>query len=63
MEADRIIFPLEGFNLWLEAYEGMEMHKTKFVRNVPNLSRKKDQARNEKCKCGSDKKYKNCCGI
>jgi uncharacterized protein YecA (UPF0149 family) len=30
--------------------------------NKPDLARKKEQPRNEVCKCGSNKKYKNCCG-
>jgi uncharacterized protein YecA (UPF0149 family) len=31
-------------------------------RNRPDLMPKKDQGRNEKCSCGSGKKYKACCG-
>lgn len=29
----------------------------------PELKRKTEQGRNEKCSCKSGKKYKNCCGI
>ena len=36
--------------------------KFKYVRNVPELMPKKEQPRNEKCKCGSGLKYKKCCG-
>jgi len=36
--------------------------KYKRLRNVPHLKPKKDQPRNEKCKCGSGLKYKKCCG-
>lgn len=36
--------------------------RSKPVRNVPEYARKKEQSRNELCKCGSGKKYKNCCG-
>lgn len=32
------------------------------VRNVPQLMPKKEQGRNEPCKCGSGLKYKKCCG-
>lgn len=35
---------------------------SKPIRNVPQYARKKEQGRNEKCKCGSGKKYKHCCG-
>lgn len=35
--------------------------KVKNVRNVPELARKKEQPRNELCKCGSGLKYKKCC--
>jgi hypothetical protein len=31
-------------------------------RNRPDLIRKKEQGRNERCNCGSGLKYKNCCG-
>jgi hypothetical protein len=31
-------------------------------RNVPEYQDSKDQKRNEKCSCGSGKKYKKCCG-
>jgi uncharacterized protein YecA (UPF0149 family) len=34
----------------------------KHYRSKPELARKKTQPRNEKCNCGSGKKYKNCCG-
>jgi len=36
--------------------------KSKPRRNVPQYARKKEQGRNEKCHCGSNKKYKKCCG-
>jgi uncharacterized protein YchJ len=32
------------------------------VRDRPDLMPKKEQGRNEKCNCGSGKKYKHCCG-
>jgi hypothetical protein len=38
------------------------MPKFRAVRDVPEFMDKKDQPRNEKCKCGSGLKYKNCCG-
>ena len=31
-------------------------------RNRPDLARKKEQGRNEKCACKSGLKYKKCCG-
>lgn len=46
-------------------YEDSRKHfglSTKPIRNRPNLARKTEQGRNEKCNCGSGKKYKNCCG-
>jgi len=40
-----------------------DMPKYKYVRHVPQYARKKEQGRNEKCKCHSGKKkYKHCCG-
>jgi uncharacterized protein YecA (UPF0149 family) len=36
--------------------------KIKKHRNVPEYARKKEQGRNELCKCGSGLKYKKCCG-
>lgn len=36
--------------------------KNKVRRDRPDLMPKKEQPRNEKCKCGSGLKYKNCCG-
>lgn len=38
------------------------MPNSKPQRNRPDLAPKKDQPRNERCKCGSGKKYKVCCG-
>jgi hypothetical protein len=38
------------------------MPRFRAVRDVPEFMDKKDQPRNEKCKCGSGLKYKNCCG-
>jgi hypothetical protein len=38
------------------------MPRFRSVRNVPQYAPKKEQGRNEKCKCGSGLKYKNCCG-
>jgi uncharacterized protein YecA (UPF0149 family) len=38
------------------------MPKMKFDRNVPRFMPKKEQPRNERCKCGSGIKYKKCCG-
>jgi len=43
-------------------YKNIDMPIPKPVRNVPEYARKKDQGRNEKCNCGSGKKYKKCCG-
>jgi uncharacterized protein YchJ len=34
----------------------------KYQRDRPDLMRPKEQGRNEKCACGSGKKYKYCCG-
>jgi hypothetical protein len=36
--------------------------KMKYYRDVPAFMPKKEQGRNEKCKCGSGLKYKKCCG-
>jgi uncharacterized protein YecA (UPF0149 family) len=33
-----------------------------YRRDRPDLMPPKEQGRNEKCSCGSGKKYKNCCG-
>ena len=32
------------------------------IRNYPELARKTAQGRNERCVCGSGRKYKHCCG-
>jgi hypothetical protein len=34
----------------------------KYYRDKPALMPKKEQGRNERCNCGSGKKYKYCCG-
>jgi uncharacterized protein YchJ len=36
--------------------------KWRYERNRPDLMPPKEQGRNEKCNCGSGKKYKCCCG-
>ncbi len=43
-------------------YDDLNLPRIKPVRNVPQFARKKAQGRNEKCACGSEKKYKKCCG-
>lgn len=43
-------------------YKNIDIPTPKPIRNVPEYARKKDQGRNEKCSCGSGKKYKKCCG-
>ena len=40
----------------------VKIKKSKPVRHVPEFARKKEQPRNELCKCGSGLKYKKCCG-
>lgn len=37
--------------------------KASKVINKPEHRREKAQNRNEKCACGSGKKYKKCCGV
>ena len=44
-------------------YNDIELPRVKQVRHVPQYDRKKEQPRNEKCNCGSGKKYKKCCGV
>jgi len=39
-----------------------QIEKFKSIRDVPEFARKKEQPRNELCKCGSGLKYKKCCG-
>lgn len=41
----------------------ISMPRYKNTRNAPELMDPRVQSRNEKCKCGSGKKYKKCCGV
>jgi len=47
-------------NIFLDTLKHIE--KLKPIRDVPEFARKKEQPRNELCKCGSGLKYKKCCG-
>lgn len=50
------------FDFYSFIHDPILFPKPKYYRNVPELMPKKDQPRNEKCKCGSGLKYKKCCG-
>lgn len=52
---------LEALSPYEHDYRDL-MPRYKYQRNVPEYKRKKEQGRNEKCLCGSGKKYKACCG-